>query len=93
MAGALTIDRVGREVRIGDEVVAVTPTEFRLLDALGVAPGRTFTRQDLVARAFGDDYEGIDRTVDVHIANLRRKLGTAGNAIVTVFGVGYKLAR
>ena len=55
-------------------------------------PGRTYTRQELVERAFGDDYEGLDRTVDVHVKNLRRKLGDAGNAIATVFGVGYKLS-
>jgi DNA-binding response OmpR family regulator len=71
--------------------VPVTPTEFRLLDALVRARGRTFTRQELVERAFGGDYEGLDRTVDVHVMNLRRKLGEAGKAIVTVFGVGYKL--
>jgi DNA-binding response OmpR family regulator len=53
--------------------------------------GRTFTRQELVERALGEDYDGLDRTVDVHVMNLRRKLGDAGKAIVTVFGVGYRL--
>jgi DNA-binding response OmpR family regulator len=92
-AGGITIDRLRREVRIAGEVIAVTPTEYRLLDALARSGGRTFTRQELVERAFGEDYEGLDRTVDVHIMNLRRKLGDAGKAVVTVFGVGYRFAK
>jgi DNA-binding response OmpR family regulator len=91
-AGEIAVDRVRREVRVGDEPVTLTPTEYRLLEALVRAPGRTFTRQELVERAFGDDYDGLDRTVDVHVKNLRRKLGEAGNAVATVFGVGYKLS-
>lgn len=89
----ITLDRSKREVRLGDTAVAVTPTEYRLLDALARGGGRTFTRQELVERALGDEYDGLDRTVDVHVMNLRRKLGEAGKAIVTVFGVGYKFAR
>ncbi len=89
-AGELRLDRLRREVRVRDVPVAVTPTEFRLLDALARAPGRTFTRQELVERALGEDYDGLDRTVDVHVMNLRKKLGEAGKVLVTVFGVGYK---
>jgi DNA-binding response OmpR family regulator len=92
-AGALTIDRSRREVRVDDVPVVLTPTEYRLLDALARAAGRAFTRQELVERALGEDYDGLDRTVDVHVMNLRRKLGECGKAIVTVFGVGYKFAR
>jgi DNA-binding response OmpR family regulator len=92
-AAGITLDRTSREVRVEEEIVAVTPTEFRLLDALVRAAGRTFTRQELVERAFGDEYEGLDRTVDVHVMNLRKKLGVAGKAIVTVFGVGYRFAK
>jgi DNA-binding response OmpR family regulator len=92
-AGGITLDRTRREVRVGETPVAVTPTEYRLLDALARAGGRTFTRQELVERALGEEYDGLDRTVDVHIMNLRRKLGDAGKAIVTVFGIGYKFAR
>ncbi|HEX2062238.1 MAG TPA: response regulator transcription factor [Thermoanaerobaculia bacterium] len=91
-AGAIVVDRVRREVRVGSSEIALTPTEYRLLEALVRAPGRTFTRQELVERALGDDYDGLDRTVDVHVKNLRRKLGDAGNAVTTVFGVGYKLS-
>jgi len=92
-ANGLAIDRVRREIRADGEPVAVTPTEYRLLETLARAAGRTFTRQELVERALGEDYDGLDRTVDVHIMNLRRKLGEAGKAIVTVFGVGYRFAR
>jgi DNA-binding response OmpR family regulator len=92
-AQGIVIDRAKREVRVADAPVNVTPTEFRLLDALARAAGRTFTRQELVERALGDDYDGLDRTVDVHVMNLRKKLGEPGKAIVTVFGVGYKFAR
>ncbi|HEY0158580.1 MAG TPA: response regulator transcription factor [Thermoanaerobaculia bacterium] len=92
-AAGITVDRMRREVLVGESVIAVTPTEFRLLDALARAAGRTFTRQELVERAFGGEYEGLDRTVDVHVMNLRKKLGEAGKAIVTVFGVGYRFAK
>jgi DNA-binding response OmpR family regulator len=89
----ITIDRSHREIRVANVPVTVTPTEYRLLDALARSAGRTFTRQELVERALGQEYEGLDRTVDVHVMNLRKKLGEAGKAIVTVFGVGYKFAK
>jgi DNA-binding response OmpR family regulator len=92
-AAGITLDRTRREVRVGETTVAVTPTEYRLLETLARAGGRTFTRQELVERALGEEYDGLDRTVDVHIMNLRRKLGDAGKAIVTVFGVGYKFSK
>ena len=89
----MVIDRAQREILVGGEAIGVTPTEYRLLETLARAAGRTFTRQELVERALGEDYDGLDRTVDVHIMNLRRKLGDAGKAIVTVFGVGYRFAK
>ncbi|MDQ3283769.1 MAG: response regulator transcription factor [Acidobacteriota bacterium] len=92
-ANGIAIDRAQHEVRVAETAVAVTPTEYRLLDVLMRSAGRTFTRQELVERALGDEYEGLDRTVDVHIMNLRKKLGEAGKAIVTVFGVGYRFAK
>jgi DNA-binding response OmpR family regulator len=93
-AGALEIDHFRREVRIDGTPVPLTPTELKLIEALARAPGRTFTREELVARAFGPDYDGVDRTVDTHITNLRRKLERGGcpNAVATVHGVGYRLA-
>ena len=92
--GALEVDGFRREVRVGGAPVALTPTELRLIEALAGAPGRTFTREELVARAFGPDYDGLDRTVDTHVTNLRRKLELAGcrQAVATVHGVGYRLA-
>jgi DNA-binding response OmpR family regulator len=92
--GALEIDHFRREVRTGGAPVPLTPTELRLIEALARAPGRTFTREELVARAFGPDYEGADRTVDTHVTNLRRKLERGGcpEAVATVHGVGYRLA-
>jgi DNA-binding response OmpR family regulator len=91
--GDIELDGFSRQVRVGGHPVAVTRTEFRLLEALFSQPGRTFTRDELVARAFGPDYEGTDRTIDTHITNLRRKLDPdEPRHIVTVHGVGYRLA-
>jgi DNA-binding response OmpR family regulator len=72
--GDVELDGFSRQVRVAGRPVALTRTEFRLLEALFSQPGRTFTRDELVARAFGPDYEGTDRTIDTHITNLRRKL-------------------
>jgi DNA-binding response OmpR family regulator len=91
--GDLEIDFFRREARAGGERLALTPTEFRLLEALARQPGRTFTREELVARAFGPDYDGLDRTVDMHITNLRRKIAAVSSRrpIRTVHGLGYRL--
>jgi DNA-binding response OmpR family regulator len=91
--GDLEIDAWRREVRVSGRPVAVTPAEFKLLETLAQHPGRTFTREELLARAFGPDYEGFDRTVDTHVTNLRRKLEASGSPriIATVHGVGYRM--
>ncbi len=73
--------------------VTLTPAEFKLLTALARAPGRVFSREALAARAFGDDFGGLDRTVDAHIMNLRRKIEpdrSAPTYVETVFGQGYR---
>ena len=91
--GDVELDGFSRQVRVAGRPVALTRTAFRLLEALFSQPGRTFTRDELVARAFGPDYEGTDRTIDTHITNLRRKLEPdEPRHIVTVHGVGYRLA-
>jgi DNA-binding response OmpR family regulator len=92
--GDLEIDLWARQARVGGRDVPLTATEFRVLAALARHPGRTFTREELVARAFGPDYEGLERTVDVHITNLRRKLepGREPRFILTSHGLGYRLA-
>jgi len=89
VAGALTIDPERAEVRVGDEPVTVTATELRLLTALAKSPGRVYRREELARLALGDDFDGLDRTIDAHIKNLRRKVGA--ERIATVFGIGYKL--
>jgi DNA-binding response OmpR family regulator len=91
----LVIDLDRHEVQVDGHTVSLTPTEFKLLAALDRSPGRTFTRQQLLERAFGWDYDGFDRTVDAHIMNLRKKLDPSNrktSLIATVFGVGYKLS-
>jgi DNA-binding response OmpR family regulator len=93
--GQLVVDHVRHEARLAGADVHLTPREFRLLEALAREPDRPFTRQSLVDRAFGFDYEGLERTVDAHVANLRRKVEpNPGRPIyvLTVPGVGYKLA-
>jgi DNA-binding response OmpR family regulator len=73
----------------------VTPKEFAIIEALARFPGRAFTRTQLLQQAFGFDYEGLERTVDVHVLNLRKKLEpdpTEPQYLLTVYGVGYKMA-
>ena len=92
--GDLEVDHWRREARLAGRAVGLTPTEFRLLETLARHPGRSFTREELIARTFGPDYDGLDRTVDTHVANLRRKLEPQNGRrnIDTVHGVGYRLA-
>jgi DNA-binding response OmpR family regulator len=92
--GDLEVDPWARCARVGARAVALTPTEFRLLETLVRTPGRVFSREELVARAFGPGYDGIDRTIDVHVTNLRRKLeaGGAPRYIQTSHGQGYRAA-
>ena len=95
--GDLEVDLSRRQLRRGRAIVDVTAAEFRLIEALASSPGRTFTRQELADRAFGLDRDVLDRTIDVHIMNLRRKLEPqrAGRPeiIVTVYGIGYRLGQ
>ena len=87
------IDRVRHRVTLGDEVLDLTPTEFRLLDCLIRQPGRAFTRHQLMDAAIGEGSIVLERTIDVHIKTLRQKLlqaGGSGDLIETVRGVGYR---
>lgn len=85
----IRLDKRSYEVMLHGEPLPLTPTEFRLLEALMRQPGRAFTRYDLMESAMSDSIV-LDRTVDVHIKSLRRKLGETGSCIETVRGIGYR---
>ncbi|HSC35727.1 MAG TPA: response regulator transcription factor [Thermodesulfobacteriota bacterium] len=91
--GPLTINTEKYEVSVDNEKVLLTTTEFKILEVLADGKGRVFTRDQLLKkkRLWGDDKLVYDRTIDVHIKNLREKLGPAGNMIKTVRSIGYKL--
>jgi two-component system alkaline phosphatase synthesis response regulator PhoP len=91
--GNLVIDVDSYRVEIQNQQVHLTPTEFGLLRALAGNPGHTLTRLELIEQGLGYSYEGLERTVDSHIKNLRKKLEESGGTalIETVFGVGYRL--
>src|SRR3989449_6844986 len=89
--GALLIDAGRREVKVGEEEIQLAPKEFDLLWELLDHRGLVLTRDQLLERVWGYPFAGDTRTVDVHVRQLRRKLGDA-SPIVTVWGVGYKVA-
>ncbi len=94
-AAEIEMNLTKHTVTVGGEPVELTPTEFDLLSALMQAPGRAFTRMQLLDRVQGEAFEGYDRTVDAHIKNLRQKINDDPKHpryILTVFGVGYKFA-
>ncbi len=80
------------EVRVYDQPIATTPVEFKILHLLAKNRGKVFTREKILDHLWGNEKAVLDRTVDVHIKNLRDKLGEAGNLIQNIRGVGYKLA-
>lgn len=87
----LKIDLNRYEVYVVDQPVHLTRTEFTILKAMAEKPGWVYSREKLLSRLWGDEKFVIDRTIDVHIKNLRDKLGEAGKWIKNVRGVGYKL--
>ena len=91
--GALLVDRYQHSIRFGGTPVDVTPMEYRLLAAMAGAPGRAFSRSELIGEAMPDS-DALERAIDVHIWSLRRKLERAGapEVVETVRGVGYRLA-
>lgn len=93
--GELTLDRDSRIVTSGGNTVDLTPSEFDLLGTLMSMPGRVFSRLELLDRLQGDAYEGYERTIDVHIRNLRTKIEPDPRNpryVLTVYGIGYRLA-
>ncbi len=94
-AAGLTVDVARQSVTAGDENVALTAVEFRLLVTLMREPGQVFNRAQLVESVFGQNYDGFDRSIDVHILKLRRKIERqqpAHRYIRTVYGSGYKFS-
>ncbi len=89
---ALILDSLRHQITCNSIVVSVTPTEFKLLLTLASSPGRTFTREELVSRALGYQFDGYDRSIDAHIKNLRQKIEKDPHApeyLKAVYGVGY----
>jgi two-component system phosphate regulon response regulator PhoB/two-component system alkaline phosphatase synthesis response regulator PhoP len=91
IGGILKIDLNRYEVYVEEKPVHLTRTEFTILKSMAEKPGWVYSREKLLARLWGDEKFVIDRTIDVHIKNLRDKLGEAGKWIKNVRGVGYKL--
>ncbi len=93
--GDLKIDLDKHEVYLQTRLIDLTPSEFNILHAMAAQPGRAFSRMDLLDAAQGEAYEGYERTIDVHIKNLRQKLGEDPrnpSFILTVYGIGYKFS-
>jgi DNA-binding response OmpR family regulator len=97
VAGELRLDPEKYEVTYLGQPLSLTAGEFKLLSVLSRNPGRVFTRLQLMDSAFGESYEGYERTIDAHIKNIRQKMSRlapkSSNPLVTVRGVGYKLEK
>ena len=94
--GRLQIDTEQHVVRRDGKPVDLTPNEYRLLTALATYPGRVYSRLELVNRVQGYNYEGYERTIDVHVKNLRKKIEpdpSSPRYVETVIGVGYRLVK
>jgi len=93
--GDITVNFMKHEAAIKGKPLGLTEIEFKLLGALIKEPGRVFTRAEIIDKALGYGFEGFDRTIDVHILNIRRKIETDPSNpkyIKTVYGAGYKLS-
>lgn len=88
--GGIAIDRVKHRALLDGRVLDLTPSEFRLLDTLIRQPGRAFDRSELIDSALGTDAIVLERTIDVHIRSLRKKLDKSADRIETVRGIGYR---
>ena len=86
----LVIDSGKHEVRIEDEIISLTSTEFKLLHHLAASRGRAFSREQLLNKVVGMGVVVVDRNIDVHIRAVRKKLGNHSNMIQTIRGVGYR---
>jgi len=91
IADMLKIDPERLEVMVGDIPIPLTPVEFKMLHLFASNKGRVFSRENILDHLWGNEKAVTDRTIDVHIKNLRDKLGDAGNLIKNIRGFGYKL--
>ncbi|MFN8525775.1 MAG: response regulator transcription factor [Chloroflexota bacterium] len=90
--GSLTLYLSRFQAEVNGKPVRLTPTEFNIIRTLAASPGQVFSRSELIQQAFGYDFEGFERNVDVHITSLRRKLEAGGARLIkTVYGLGYKI--
>jgi two-component system OmpR family response regulator len=93
--GSLVIDGQGYDVKKNGQQLKITPTEFKVLYSLASAPGKVFTREDLVEKALGYQFEGYERSIDAHIKNIRYKIEEDPKNpayIITIYGVGYRFS-
>jgi DNA-binding response OmpR family regulator len=88
--GPLVLDWVGHRATLGGSALDLSRREMDLLELLLQHPGRTFSREFLLQRLWGSDFDGLDRAVDTQMVRLRRKLGDLGACIETVWGIGYR---
>ena len=89
----MEVDMEGREVRVKNKKIDLTPTEFKILNVLAGSPGRVYSRLQLLDAAFGFAYEGYERSIDTHVSNLRKKIEpdpANPEYILTVYGAGYR---
>lgn len=94
-SGSLVIDGQGYEVKKNGQMLKITPTEFKVLYSLASLPGKVFTREDLVEKALGYQFEGYERSIDAHIKNIRHKIEDDPRNpvfILTIYGVGYRFS-
>lgn len=89
--GRLAIDLDARAITVDGQPIELTRVEFDLLAALALRPGAAISRRQLVDRVLDEEREGTERTLDVHISRIRKKLGVASKQLATVWGVGYRL--
>ncbi|MFM7919535.1 MAG: winged helix-turn-helix domain-containing protein [Planctomycetaceae bacterium] len=89
----IEIDRVNHTARVNGTELDLTPTEFRMLWTMMSQPGRPFSRNELMETSRGEDANSLERTIDVHVRSLRKKLEPQGDLIETVRGVGYRFVR
>ncbi|WP_034863005.1 response regulator transcription factor [Ruminiclostridium cellobioparum] len=92
----IVVDDMKHEVKKKEEIINLTPNEYKIFFTMLKYPNKTFTREELITMALGDDFEGFDRTVDTHIKNLRQKIEDDPRDpryLQTVHGIGYRLFR